>query len=125
MKKRKNIPHLKIELLSAGHDSDITLRNYGNYNPAQTCITNQHHSISSYSSTWNFQRTVSRAQPIDPKPNILTPAISQNRFAPLSIELENAWKNNNSDNQSNYDYGANNYIKNSVVISFNTQMQMP
>ena len=26
-------------------------------------------------------------------------------------ELENSWKNNNSDNQSNYDRGANSYIK--------------
>ena len=50
----------------------------------------------------------------DPKPNILTPAISQNRFTPLSIELENTWKNNNSDSQSNYDHGANNYIKKTV-----------
>ena len=103
--KEENKSHLKIiELLSADHDSDISLRNYGNYNPAQTCITNQHHSISSDSSTWNFPRTVSRPRPIDPKPNILTSAISQNRFAPLSIKLENTWKNNNSDNQSNYDY---------------------
>ena len=110
--KEENKSHLKIiQLLSAGDDSDIPLRNHGNYNPAQTCITNQHYSISSDSSTWNFARTVSRPRPIDPKPNILTPAISQNRFAPLSIELENTWKNNNSDNQSNYDYGANNYIK--------------
>ena len=88
-----------------------TLRNYSNYNPAQTCITNQHHSISSDSSTWNFPRTVSRSRPIDPRPNILTPAISQNRFAPLSIELENTWKNNNSDNQCNYDRGTNSYIE--------------
>ena len=94
----ENKSHLKIiELLSVGHDSDIPLRNYGNYNPAQTCKTNQHHSISSDSSTWNFPRPISRSRPIDPKPNILTPATSQNRFATLSIKLENPWKNNNSD----------------------------
>ena len=110
--KEENKSHLKIiELLSAGHDSDIPLRNYSNYNLAQTCITNQLHSISSDSSTWDFPRTVSKPRPIDPKPKILTSAISQNRFAPLSIELENTWKNNNSDNQSNYNCGANNYIK--------------
>ena len=120
--KKQNKSHLKIiGLLSAGHDSDIPLRNYGNYNPAQTCITNQHYSISSASSTWNFPRTVSRPRPIDPKPNTLTPAISQNRFAPPSIELENTWKNNNSDSQSNYDYGANNYIKK----QFNQILQHP
>ena len=28
------------------------------------------------------------------------------------MELENTWKNNNSENQSNYDLGTNNYIKN-------------
>ena len=106
--KEENKSHLKIiELLSAGQNSDIPLRNYGNYNPAQTCITNQHHSISSDSSTWNFPRTVPRPRPIDPRPNILTAAISQSRFAPLSIELENTWKNNNSDNQSIYDRGTN------------------
>ena len=110
--KEENKSHLKIiKLLSAGHDSDIPLRNCGNYNPAQTCITNQHPSISSDSSTWNFPRIVSRPRYIDPKPNILTPAFSQNRFAPLSIELENTWKNNNSNNQSNYDCRANNYLK--------------
>ena len=107
----ENKSHLKIiELLSVGHGSDIPVRNYGNYNPAQTCKTNQHHSISSDSSTWNFPRTISRSRPIDPKPNILTPATCENRFATLSIELENPWKNNNSD-QSNYDYGTNNYLK--------------
>ena len=42
----------------------------------------------------------------------LTPINSQNRFASLSIELENTRKNNYSDNQSNYDRGNNNYIKN-------------
>ena len=64
--KEENRSHLKIiELLSAGHDSDIPLRNCGNYNPAQTCITNQRHSISSDPSTWNFPRTVSRPRPID------------------------------------------------------------
>ena len=110
--KEENKYHLKIiELLSAGHDSDIPLRNYGNYNPAQTCITNQHHSISSDSSTQNFPRNVSRPRPIDPKPNTLTPAISQNRFAPLSIELEDTWKNNNSEKQSKYECEANNDIK--------------
>ena len=110
--KGENKSHLKIiELLSAGHDSDIPLRNYGNYNPAQTCITNQHHSISSDSYAWNFPRTVSRPRLIDPKINMLTPAISQNRFAPLLTELENSWKNNNSDNQSNYGRRTNNYIK--------------
>ena len=115
--KEEKKSHLKIiGLLSAGHDSDIPLRNYGNYNPAQICIANQHHTISSDSSAWNFPRTVSRPRPVDPKPNTLTPAISQNRFAPLSIELENTWKNNNSDNQSNYDCGANNYIKQSNHI---------
>ena len=124
--KEENKSHLKIiELLSIGHDSDIPLRNYGNYNPVQTCITNQHHSISSDSSTWNFPKTVSRPRPIDPKPNILTSAISQNRFAPLSIELESTWENNDSDNQSNHDCGANNYTKKSLIISFNAQMQMP
>ena len=46
-----------------------------------------------------------------PRPNTLTPAVSQNRLAPLSIELENTWKNNNSDNQSNYDQGTHNYMK--------------
>ena len=80
--KEKNKFHLKIiEILSAGHDSDTPLKNYGKYNPAQTCITNQHHSFSSDSSTWNFPRTVSRPRPIDPRPNILTPANCQNRFA--------------------------------------------
>ena len=125
--KEENISHLKIvEILSAGHDSETPFRNYGNYNPAQTCITNQHHSISSNSSTWNFPRTVSRPRPTDPRPDILTPAILQNRFAPLSIELENTWKNSNSDNQSNYDRGTNNNVKKtSLIISFNAQMQMP
>ena len=41
----------------------------------------------------------------------LTPANSKNGFAPLSTELENTWKNDNSDNQSNYDRGTNNLIK--------------
>ena len=37
--KKENKFHLKIiELLSTGHDSDRPLRNYGNYNPVQTCI---------------------------------------------------------------------------------------
>ena len=46
--KEENKSHLKIiELLSAGHDSGIPLKNYGNYNPAQTCVTDQHHSSSS------------------------------------------------------------------------------
>ena len=56
----------------------------------KSCITNQHHSISSDSTTWNFPRTVSRPRPVDPRPNILTPANSQNRFAPLSNRLN--WK---------------------------------
>ena len=35
--KEENKSHLKItELLSVGHDSDSLLRNYDNYNPAQT-----------------------------------------------------------------------------------------
>ena len=110
--KEENKSHLKIiELLSTGHDSDNPLRNQRNYNPAQTCITNQDNSISSNLSTWNFRKTVSRQRPTDPRPNTLTPAVSQNRFAPLSIELENTWKSNNSDNQSNYDHGTKNYIK--------------
>ena len=68
--KEENKSHLKIiELLSAGHDSDNPLRNYRNYNPAQTCITSQDHSISSNTSTWNFPRTVSRPRPTDPRPN--------------------------------------------------------
>ena len=82
-----------------------------NYKPAQTCIKSQDHFISLNLSTWNFPRAASRPRPTDPRPNTLTPAISQNGFAPLSIELENTWKNNNSDNQSNYDRGTNNYIK--------------
>ena len=95
--KEENKSHLKIiELLSAGHDSDNPLRNHRNYNPAQTYITSQDHSISSNSSTWNFPRTVSRPRPTVPRPNTLIPAVSQNRFAPLSTELENTWKNNNS-----------------------------
>ena len=120
--KEENKSHLKIiELLSAGHDNDNPLRIY--YNRAQTCITSQDHSISSNSSTWNCLRIVSRPRPTDPRPNTLTPAVSQNRLAPLSIELENTWKNNNSDNQSNYDRGTNNYIKkNCLIISFNAQM---
>ena len=110
--KEENKSHLKIiELLSTGHDSDNPLRNQRNYNPAQTCITNQDNSISSNLPTWNFRKTVSRQRPTDPRPNTLTPAVSQNRFAPLSIEQENTWKNNNSDNQSNYDHGIKNYIK--------------
>ena len=41
--KEENKSHLKIiELLSADHDSDIPLRNYGDYNSVQTCITYQH-----------------------------------------------------------------------------------
>ena len=125
--KDENKSYLKIiELLSAGHNSDTLLRNYGNYNPAQTCIANQHHSISSNLSTWNFLRTVSRRRLTDPGANIITPAISQNRFAPLSIELENTWKINNSGNQSNYNCGTNNYINNSlIIIYFNAQMQIP
>ena len=113
--KEENKSHLKIiELLSAGHDNNNPLRIYCNYNRAQTCITSQDHSISSNSSTWNCLRIVSRPRPTDPRPNTLTPAVSQNRLAPLSIELENTWKNNNSDNQSNYDHGTNNYIKKTV-----------
>ena len=82
-----------MELLPASHDSGTPLRNYGNYNPVQTCIINQHHhSISPDLSTWNFPRNVSRPRPIDPGSNILTPANSQNRFAPLWIELENTWE---------------------------------
>ena len=42
---------------------------------------------------------------------MLTPAISQNRLVPLLIELENTWKNNNSDNRCNYDRVTDNYIK--------------
>ena len=62
-------------------------------------------------------------RPTDPRPNT---AVSQNRFAPLSIEPENTWKYNNSNDQSNYDRGTNNYIKRlSLIISFNAQMQMP
>ena len=95
------------------------------YKPAQTCIKSQDHFISLNSSTWNFPKAVSRPRPTDPRPNTLTLAISQNGFAPLSIELENIWKNNNSDNQSNYDRGTNNYIKNSLITFFNAQMQMP
>ena len=39
--KEENKSHLKIiELLSTGHESDTLLRNYSNYNPAKTCITN-------------------------------------------------------------------------------------
>ena len=84
--KDENKSYLKIiELLSAGHDSDNPLRNYRNNNPAQTCITSEDHSISSNSSTWNFSRTVSRPRPTDPKPNLLTPVVPQNRFTPLSI----------------------------------------
>ena len=53
--KEQNKPQLKIiELLSAGHVSDTPSGKYSNYNPAQTCITNQDHSISSDSSTWSF-----------------------------------------------------------------------
>ena len=101
--KEENKSHLKIiELLSAGHDNNNPLRIYCNYNRAQTCITSQDHSISSNSSTWNCPVTVSRPRSTDPRPNILTPAVSQNRLAPLSIKLEN---------QSNYDRGTNNYIK--------------
>ena len=58
-----------------------------------------------------FSKNCFQAQPTDPKLGTLTPAISQNRFAPLSIELKNTWKNNNSDNQPNYDRGINNYIQ--------------
>ena len=124
--KEENKSHLKIiELLSTGHESDTLLRNYSNYNPAKTCITNQDHSISSDSSTWDFPRTVSRPRFTDPRPNMLTPANSQNRFAPLSIELKSTAKNNYSENQSNYDRGTNNNIKNSQIISINAQMQMP
>ena len=124
--KKENKFHLKIiELLSTGHDGDRPLRNYGNYNPVQTCITKQHNSISSDSTTWVFPRTVSRPRPIDLRPNVLTPANSQNRFVHLSIELRNTWKNNHFDNQSNYDRVTNNYIKNSLIISFNAQMPMP
>ena len=42
--------------------------------------------------------------------------------------MENTWKNNNSDNQSNYDRGTNNYKKKkkkSLIIFCNAQMQMP
>ena len=110
--KEENKSHLKIiELLSAGHDSDNPLRNHRNYNPAQTYITSQDHSISSNSSSWNFPRTVSRPRPPDPRPKTLISAFSQNRFSPLSIELESTWKNNNSNDQPNYDRGTNNYIK--------------
>ena len=121
--KEENKSHLKIiEFLSAGLDSDTPLGNCCNYNAAQTCTTNQHHSISSDSSTSNFPKTFSRPRPTDPRPNILTQANSQNRFA--SIEVENTWKNNNHGNQSNYDRGTNNYIKSSQIISFNAQIQM-
>ena len=107
--KEENKSHLKIiELLSAGHNSDNPLGNHRNYNPAQTCIISQDHSISWNPSSWNFPRTFSRPRPTDPRPNT---AVSQNRFAPLSIELENTWKYNNSNDQSNYDRGTNNYIK--------------
>ena len=110
--KEGNKSHLKIiELLSAGHNIENLLRNHRNYNPAQTSITSQDHSTNADSSSWNFPRTISRPRPTDPRPKTLILAVSQNRFAPLSIELENTWKNNNSNNQSNYDRGTNNYIK--------------
>ena len=110
--KEENKSHLKIiELLLASHDSDFPLRNYRDNNPSQICITNQDCSNSSDSSTWNLSRPVSRPRPTDPGPSISTPANSQNRFAPLSIELENTCKNNQFDNQSNCDRGTNNYKK--------------
>ena len=77
----------------------------------ETQIEKKHHSISSDSTTWNFPRTISRQRLTDLRTNILTPSNFQNRFAPLSIEIENTWKNSNSDNQSNYDRGTNNYMK--------------
>ena len=41
--KEENKSHLKIiEFQSAGHDSDTPLRNYGNYNPAQSPQTHLH-----------------------------------------------------------------------------------
>ena len=98
----ENKSHLKIkEFLSTGHDSDNPLRSHRNCNPAQTCVTSQDHSISSNSSTWNFQEPSpdpNQIRSTDLKPNTLTPAVSQNRFAPLLIEVGNTWKNNNSDN---------------------------
>ena len=54
--KEENKSHLKIiELLPAGHDSENPLRNYRNYNPVQTCITSQDHSISKTHSHGIFQ----------------------------------------------------------------------
>lgn len=80
----------------ASHDSDTPSRNYVNYNSAQICITDQHHSISLDSSIWNFPRTVSRLRSINLGRNRLTTTNSQNRIAHLLIELENTLKDSSS-----------------------------